>query len=199
MRWLMGLLFLLAACVSRSPLPYVEPASSVHFESAVASCTGISIGKGYVLTAGHCISPLTAQVEEYPANLVWHNRSVDVALFHVPGLESAPFSELACRDPKIGEEAMIIADTKWTRNIYVFGKVSSVVYLRQNRQPLVLFDMRGAPGNSGAPIYDTEGRVIAMVVAVISSYGDIVAAVPSSTLCVLIESEGEFTPPPSLS
>lgn len=198
MRWSMagfGFLFLIAACVSRSPLPNVEPASSVHFESDVASCTAISIGDGAVLTAGHCISPFAATVEEFPTNLKWLNRTADVALLHVSGLEGALYSELACREPQVGEDVMVIADTDWTRNVYVFGKVASVVYLHENRRLLVLLDMRGAPGNSGAPVYDTKGRVLAMVVATVPTYGNIIAAVPSSVLCELIEGEGALSPP----
>ncbi len=197
MRWskaLLGLLFLVAACVSRSPLPNVETASSVHFESAVASCTAVNIGVGVVLTAGHCISPFSAFVNGYPATLEWLNYAADVALLHVPALVQAPSSKLACRETQIGEDAMMIGDTNWNRGIYVFGKVATVEYMHQGRH-LVLFDMRGAPGNSGAPIYDTKGFVIAMTVAVVPEHGNIVAAVPSSTLCALIEGAGEITPP----
>ncbi len=190
MKWIMGLMFLVAACVSRSPLPNVEVASSVHFESAVASCTAISIGKGSVLTAGHCISPFAATVEEYPANLKWYNRTADVALLHVPELEQAPFSELACRIPKIGEDVMMIADSDWKRDIHVFGKIASEAFTGPRNRTLILIDMRGGPGNSGAPVYDIKGRVVAMTIAVIPALGNIVAAIPSSMLCELIEGEG---------
>ena len=200
MRWskaLLGLLFLVAACVNRSPLPNVEAASSVHFKSGIDACTAISIGGGSVLTAGHCIFRFAATVEEFPAKIQWLNTTLDVALLQVPGLESAPFSELTCREPQIGEDVMVIADTRWRKDIYVFGKVASKTFTHGTGRIMNLFDIRGAPGNSGAPIYDTKGRVLAMVVAVVSTQGDMIAAVPGSILCALLEGEGKITPPPS--
>lgn len=198
MRWslalmVIGALLLLAACVSQSPLTTIETGSSVHFESRQASCTAINLGDGAVLTAGHCIGGVAMNVEGNLAFLTWVSAPFDVALLAVPGLQ-APSAVLACRDPVIGEDVMLVGDTGWGRDIYTFGKVSRKPLVRENPRRLFLFDIDTAPGNSGAPIYAYDGRVIAMVIGLITDYGNMAVAIPSSVLCELVAGEGTISP-----
>ena len=171
MRWthaLLGLPALLTACVS-APLINIETNSSVHFEARMGGqCTAFHIGEGQVLTAGHCAVQFGMFVEHQSAMLQWINLENDVALLFVPALTEAPFSSLACRAPRVGEHIVVIGDTTWATDIYTFGRVSTKPEVRLNDLELLLLDLIIAPGNSGAPVYATDGRIIAMVVGLVT-------------------------------
>ena len=167
MRWthaLLGLMALLTACVS-APLTNIETRSSVHFEARRGGqCTAFHIGAGHVLTAAHCIAQFSMFVEHKSAMLQWINLKNDVAMLFVPEMTEAPFSPLDCRAPIIGEQIVVIGDTGWATDIYIFGRVSTKPEVRLNDLELVLLDLKVAPGNSGAPVYAADGRIIAMVI-----------------------------------
>ncbi len=198
MKWIMGLMFLLlAACVSRYPVSTINAGSSVHLKGPGTECTAISIGDGAVLAAAHCVLPFGIYIEGRPVVLQWINRISDVALFQVMDFDGVPFSPLACREPQVGEDVVMISDIAWATDIYTFGKVAKEVHIQSNGQALLLLDLVAAFGNSGAPVYDTDGYVIGMTIGRVAEYGNMAIAVPGNRLCELIAGDGKFSLPSS--
>lgn len=168
----------LAAPTAADPLGEVEAAQQAIYmrvSPAVAylsSDRGIGSGffvqRGVLLTAGHVVGTaptiavtlsngkkLTGTVIERASG------DIDLALVRVPATDLTPL-ELSLAPPRVGTWIASVghgADSPWT---FTTGMVSNV-YTNRQGDPVLQTQIPLNPGNSGGPIVDRTGKVVAIV------------------------------------
>lgn len=135
-------------------------------------CAGVVVEDGrHALTAAHCVMPGDGRVEvslhdgrQLGGTYVSVDRGQDMAIIRLD--ERAPVRPLEVGDalPRPGESLLFVG--RGDRP----GEPQSVTLERLGRcpslpeVPAALFTtMHGAPGDSGAPLVDPEGRVVGLV------------------------------------
>jgi len=152
-------------------------AAVVSLRSPVGVGSGTVIdGEGGILTSAHVVRGQT-RIEVTLANgqrlwgrTVATNRSVDLALLQLeglaaplPALEFAPFAEV-----RVGQRAFAIGNP--------FGRfagtlTTGIVSRIDRQQNLIQTDAAIAPGNSGGPLLDSQGRILGINTAVFTGTG----------------------------
>jgi serine protease Do len=189
--------------------------------------TGVYLGNGNVLTAAHVAKEGVASGftvkdthgTEVHAVVLWFDEVADVGLLKLDGpfvdkdgvVEVLPTAKLKCDTPdvKIGD---FVKTTGYPLNLEristwgrVAGEVTSREHLNDTKQVNFIADMTIAPGSSGGPLFDTDGNLAGIVVAisvapVMSPIGVPMPAlialtyvIPKSVICH--ELSAEHTPP----
>ncbi|RIH82268.1 putative serine protease HhoB [Calidithermus terrae] len=130
---------------------------------------------GLVLTAYHVIEDTerfwvrTADEKRYPAEVVGYDALRDIALIKakVPG--PVPFMELETAKPvRRSESLMTIGNS---RGEFIAPRVGTVTNIGRTIRAdfpgdLIASTMPLAPGDSGGPVLNTEGKVVAVAVAI---------------------------------
>lgn len=139
-----------------------------------AMCSGVYLGNRIIATAAHCVKEgkidsitviLDVDGREYgkfSAHQLAHSEKADVALLQVDTDLPAQSAELACREPDIGESLELVGNPLGLTFIHTWGRVSGVMRDLENDAKLVPIDVMIAPGNSGGPVYDKDGKVLGL-------------------------------------
>lgn len=148
---------------------------------------------GYILTNSHVVkdaeelSVLLNDHEEYPAKLIGHDPSTDIALIKIDA-KDLPFLTLAnSSDILIGEWAIAIGNPFGLQATLTVGVISATG--RNNLdivrvEDFIQTDAAINEGNSGGPLLNIEGQVIGMNTAIVSNNiaSGIGFAIPSNML-----------------
>jgi serine protease Do len=146
-------------------------------------------GAGLVVTNAHCV-PRGASIEVH-ANGRWHRaRTIayhprhDLAL--LSSSVSGPLLELREADTvRAGELVFAHGHPLGVRDALAMGIIHGVARDQRTGQPRwVVADVRLAPGNSGGPLVDAEGRLVGINSMVVNGLG---VAVPSSLVREFVE------------
>lgn len=187
-----------AANFPRHAPPKPHPSSVVKVILANGHGSGVSIGGGYVLTAGHVavdgvVSLKNSLGVEQPAEVLWYNRDYDVSVIMASKPEILGNSPLSCRIPNVGEEVIATGSPLDTEFTSYWGHVNSGVIKTGMWKEAVSLDMTIVPGISGGPLFDKHGNVVGIAVGVATfpfglspSLTGIGFAVPGSTICKLL-------------
>ena len=150
-------------------------------------------GKGLIVTNDHVVRGDRAMVElpdgrQMEARVTARDRENDLALLRVSalGLPSVPLSD--SRNLKVGEIILAVGHPWGVRETATLGIVSAVgpgTWMGQSRRDLLQADVRLAPGNSGGPLADAQGRVVGIASMVMSP--GIALAVPSHIAAQFVE------------
>jgi len=148
-----------------------------------ATCSGVYLGDGVVLTAKHCVTPENAKVKSAvvifdndgkadgapapDAAALWTSDKTDIAAYKIAVNVDVRSAELACRDPKIGEPIEVVGNPLGVEFVHTWGKVAGVVRTMFGEESIVPIDVMVASGNSGGPVFDAAGKVLGIVVSVI--------------------------------
>ena len=156
-----------------------------------ASGTGIIWGDtGLVVTCAHC-APRSASLE-VAANDVWRDARVlayhehhDLALLAAADARG-PLPEIRDADSlRAGELVFAYGHPLGVRDALALGIVHGVVRDRRSGSARwVVADVRLAPGNSGGPLVDAEGRLVGINSMVVHGLG---AAVPAAVVARFVE------------
>ena len=142
-------------------------------------------GAGLIVTNDHVVQGNRAVVElsdgrQIEARVTARDRENDLALLRVPALHLPAVTLGDSRNLRVGEIILAIGHPWGVRETATLGIVSAVgsgTWMGQARREVVQADVRLAPGNSGGPLADAQGRVVGIASMVMSP--GIALAVPS--------------------
>jgi S1-C subfamily serine protease len=173
--WLVKILLVVLLVSGCGTVPEVEPYAGVleALENTVVVTDGMGHGSGiilqdgYVLTAAHCIHNGMIVREpngtEYPVEEVYVNEDYDVAVMSVPGITGS--CVLAGELELITHVWLIGAPL----DPALQGTITEGYLVHLDRdvfdwEDAVQISAISAPGNSGGPVVDDDGRVIGLLV-----------------------------------
>lgn len=149
----------------------------VEIRSPHGSGTGIIWGAGLIVTNAHCAPrdvPLHIDVDgkSWRAESIAYARDHDLALISGSSI-AGPLLEL--RDAatlRIGELVFAYGHPMGIRDSFAMGAVHGVARHPRSDEPrFVVADVRLAPGNSGGPLVDADGRLIGVNSMVVNGLG----------------------------
>lgn len=150
------------ACCATVPEQFDPKAATVRLQFADNGvCSGTATGPNEVTTASHCLGARLVSINGEPANLL-HSRKVggDITLIYVDRRNKA-WSKWRDSEPVQGEPIRYYGNPLGMADIVRHG------YMAGQRGPVWLADVEIAPGDSGAAVFDSQGRII----GVVSAYG----------------------------
>lgn len=161
----------------------------------VDGCSGVYLGKGYVLTAGHCVQnavETSVAVDsdsdtKWTAHVVLTDHRRDVAFLQLTEPKSAPFSatKLSCNVPSMRQHFMMKG---WPNGIYS----ESIAYMGGRRKAYgpwpdaILVIAPGWFGSSGSGLYNQITDTVDGIVVGIVGRAPIMIAVPVAAFCDII-------------
>jgi serine protease Do len=135
------------------------------------------------VTNAHVVRSQRLMVESWegttlPASVVKVDRRRDLALLSVPGLQAPPACLGDSDQLKVGSPVVAVGNPLGFVGAVSSGIVHSIGTAGPiSRLPWIHADVRLAPGNSGGPLADLQGRVVGINTMVIS--GGLALAIPS--------------------
>lgn len=173
LRRLLGILSIvvLAAC-STPPRPSLDSLhhATVLVEHAKGHGTGAIIGRDIVLTADHVVANEPLSVTFFngrteAGHVRWRNPVLDVALVEVVVPGGYPTSDLFCGDLEAGEHLMLIGHPTRSRWVAAGGYLPTAGPLEGD---LVSLGFPIGLGTSGGPVFDEEGRIVGLALAILA-------------------------------
>ena len=156
----------------------------------VGSGTGIIWGgAGLVVTNAHCVRrgssvEVDADGKWREARALAYHPQHDLALIAAPSV-SGPMLEL--RDPeslRTGELVFAHGHPLGVRDSLAMGVIHTVARDKSKEPRWIVADVRLAPGNSGGPLVDAEGRLVGINSMVVNGLG---CAIPSTLVQRFVE------------
>jgi serine protease Do len=142
-------------------------------------------GAGLVVTNAHCVrknGSLTIEMngERHSAELIAFARDHDLALIHAPSV-SGPLLELRDVDTlRPGELVFAYGHPLGVSHSLAMGALHGVVRDKRTGTPrFIAADIRLAPGNSGGPLVDAEGKLVGVNSMIVGGLG---VAIPASVV-----------------
>lgn len=189
------------AVAAVKPTEQIFPTSMVKVKVAGGHGSGFYIGRDMVITAQHVtagakggkVSLLTRDGQTVDGEVLWSSEKFDVAAIraHLPA--SVYPSYLSCTVPQRGEEITISGNPFVAEDITVWGHIAGKHQSAGRWASVVPVNAAVVQGQSGGPLYDRGGSVIAMIVGTMmipvgmgGSLTGIGVAVPGRTICELM-------------
>ena len=142
-------------------------------------------GRGFVVTNAHCVAKdgsLAIEVdgETHSVKAVAFARDHDLALIRAPSV-TGPVLELRDLDTlRRGELLFAYGHPLGVRHALAMGALHDVVRDKRTGNPrYIAADIRLAPGNSGGPLVDAEGRLVGVNSMIVGGLG---VAIPASVV-----------------
>lgn len=165
----------------------------------VGECTGFvarTFDRKAIVTAGHCAEDAVGKTvtikdsigRTFSAHPVYYDAIHDLSIW-LPdaGVVAEPIAAapLACNEPvQIGDDVSMTGYPADFGRVTTFGKVSAQPSPWNGMWPEVYrLNVFGGPGNSGSPVFNKAGHVIAILVGGDPSYIGMSMAVPVSEIC----------------
>lgn len=170
---------LLSACAAAPSNLEVLNQSTVLVEHAKGHGTGTIVGPNAVLTAHHVVQEAPLRVtffsgESTTGSVVWQNPAFDLALVEVDVPDGYPVPDWSCADLQAGQHLVSIGHPTQSRWVAVGG------YLPDSRTVgdigLVPLGFPIGLGTSGGPVFDREGRVVGVALAILAERSQASAA-----------------------
>jgi serine protease Do len=192
---------LLAACICASvahadvpPAPLAESTVVVLGEDSLGS--GFYIGGGVFVTAAHVVENLTSVKLELSdertarGKVIFIDARADLAFVLAPVVD-VNVALIACRASVLGEEISVRGNPAGVRFISTWGRVAGAARQLGPWAIVTPINVSAAGGNSGGPVFDTQGKVIGVLVGLGTSGGTMFSpgapfislAVPSLSVC----------------
>jgi S1-C subfamily serine protease len=174
LRLLMGatLTVILGAC-STPPQSSIDPMveATVLIEHAKGHGTGTIVGPHAVLTAYHVVqeTPLAVTFFHGPmvrGRVTWYDERLDLALVDVAVPQGYPSIELDCHDLRAGERLVSIGHPTQSRWVVSGGYLDAVDSIGEGQ--LVPLGFPIGLGTSGGPVFDEDGRVVGIALAILA-------------------------------
>ena len=173
LRRLLGILFagVLSGC-STSPEPSFDTLhhATVLVEHAKGHGTGAIIGPNAVLTADHVVGTEPLSITFFDGRVAqgrvrWRDPLLDVALLEVAVPDGYAASKLFCGDLASGQHLLLIGHPTQSRWVAVGGYLPATGPLEGD---LVSLGFPIGLGTSGGPVFDAEGRIVGVALAILA-------------------------------
>jgi hypothetical protein len=196
-----------APVLGQSP-PYLSAKSSVVLvETSGGTGSGFAVSPGLVATACHVVKGAAAiQVHFWAAKVKASGRQVscdekgDIAFIGVAVPEGTTLLTFADARPTQGQQIWVWGYPLGTRIALEPSVAAGIVSATETAQGFVALNVSGAPGSSGGPVIDAEGKVIGVMVAawVVEGHGStgFKYAAPASAATAILAGQST-TPPPA--
>ena len=141
-----------------------EPAEG---EEYINICTAGSINREQHLwlTAAHCvrdIGPEGRYINQLPLTLVDVQFELDVAVVKVDGFTAKELL-MQITPPRWGQELLVAGHPFGYPDIFVTrGTIANPLVVLSNKR-FMIFDVAGAPGNSGSPVLNLKGEMVSVL------------------------------------
>lgn len=182
---------------ARHPDPRALPVVKIDVTGGHGS--GVHIGDGYVVTAAHVVentksvTVVSSTGAHSGAEVLWINKTYDIALLRVADVSGFQAAALACRVPQEGETLLAAGNPLSADFINLRGYVAGGEREMGSWKRVVPVDMGVIPGMSGGPVYDEDGSVVGISVGVMlmrlgfgASLTRIGLIVPAAAVCDLM-------------
>lgn len=149
----------------------------VEIRSPRGSGTGIIWGAGLIVTNAHCAPrdvPLhvDADGKSWSAEVVAYARDHDLALIAGSSIAGPMLEHRDAATLRIGELVFAYGHPMGIRDSLAMGAVHGVARHPRSGEPrFIVADVRLAPGNSGGPLVDADGRLIGVNSMVVNGLG----------------------------
>ena len=173
------LVALLMGC-SSAPSSTVSPLhqSTVLIEHEDGHGSGLIIGQDRVLTAHHVVQGTSLDVrffsgEANAGSVIWSDAERDLALVDVTVPDGHPTAHLSCEQPRAGQHVISVGHPIQSQWVLVGG------YLPNSTLVAGRYVSLGFPvglGTSGGPVFDEQGQVVGMTLAILAERSSTEAA-----------------------
>jgi S1-C subfamily serine protease len=158
-------LFAAIACANTWAVAPQVLKSIVYLEHSGGSCTGFVINteKNYILTAAHCDGK-ELFADQSPAKVISKDVKSDLMVIQIEDLDR-PALKLATQNPIVGDEVASIGfGYGFDRPMFRATHVSDgEAQIPEESGTYVMLDSAFVPGQSGGPVVDLNGNVVAIV------------------------------------
>lgn len=195
-------LFLGAMTIPKKPYARPNPAGAVvKITIKEGHGSGVHIGGGFILTAAHVVRDLpsvgikTDTLEVQPAEVLWTNKSYDVALLKVAHPDRLKTTPLVC-DTRLAKGALVYSEGNplGLEGISTWGRIAGKAQASGPWRNVLITDMATIPGMSGGGVYDMAGRLVGITVGAMTwgtsplsrGLSGIGYIVPGESLCMLM-------------
>ena len=166
-----SLAILLSACAAAPSDLAVLNQSTVLVEHAKGHGTGTIVGPDAVLTAYHVVqeSPLEVTFfagESEPGKVIWQNAILDLALVEVDVPDGYPIPQWSCEDLHPGQQLISIGHPIHSRWVAVGGYLPDPA--TYGDIGLVSLGFPIGLGTSGGPVFDNDGHVVGVTLAILA-------------------------------
>jgi len=193
-------LFILAACSSDSNREQAAlDAVVIVYTTAQGSAhgSGVVIGQGLILTAGHVSRGREMFIAFRDGEVVagkevkiaLEGPAPDLALVYAPTGDREAVS-VRCTPVVVGEPLFVAGHPVVARWVMMWGKVASTDLLEDGSRELIgeegsyfIAQLPVAPGSSGGPVFDSDGNLVGIATALLNApmpMGFATIAVPTS-------------------
>lgn len=132
----------------------------------VCTAESVNIEKHYWMTAAHCVADIGPEgrfIQGVPVVLVDVQTDVDLAVIEVPGLAASFEFPLVLAGPSWQEDIIMAGHPFGYPDIFVTRGYVANPKASVDGTPFMVFDMAGAPGNSGSPVINLRGGMISLL------------------------------------
>ena len=158
--------------------------SVVEIRTQRGNGTGIIWGGGLIVTNAHCVPGGDVKVAfggtSFNGELLAHARDHDLALVRIDSMRGTPLELRSVGTARVGELVFAHGHPLGIRDSLAMGVIHAVARHPRSREPKFLVaDVRLAPGNSGGPLVDAEGRLLGVNSRVVTGRG---VAIPTDAV-----------------
>ncbi|WP_164823334.1 S1C family serine protease [Sinorhizobium meliloti] len=183
---------------ARQMYPPATASAALKVDIAGGHGSGVSIGNGFVITAGHVakgsktVTLKTKDGKTRQADVLWINEEYDIALLRSDD-RTMPAAKLDCRMVTIGEVITAYGNPGSVEFVAAFGRVAGEARVAKPWESVLVTDIASAPGMSGGPVFDADRHLVGITVGgLVASLGQapslvgIGFIVPSKSVCDLL-------------
>lgn len=163
--------------------------SVVEIRTRQGAGSGIIWGGGLIVTNAHCVADGAVHValggKPFSGELIAHARDHDLALVRATSIGGTPLELRSVGTARVGELVFAHGHPLGIRDSLAMGVVHAVArHPRSGEARFIVADIRLAPGNSGGPLVDAEGRLLGVNSMVVNGLG---VAIPTDAVVRFIE------------
>ncbi len=147
-------------------------------------------GAGLVVTNGHCAPRgaslrVNVQGEWRAARAIAYHPRYDLALLTVPSVRTPLLEPRSSASLRIGEIVFALGHPLGVRDALAMGVVHAIAPDRRDGTARwIVANIRLAPGNSGGPLVDADGRLVGINTMVVNGLG---VAIPGDLVQQFVE------------